>query len=78
MDKASQIDKCILRFTTERWRKVAMVAADVMFETDPDMSEVNDFEVAARLLLAAPIDPVVPLRIDGYPSAPDDCYDLVV
>jgi hypothetical protein len=26
-----------------------MVAADVMFETDPDMSEVNDFEVADRI-----------------------------
>lgn len=49
MDKAAQIDECILRFATERWKKVAMVAADVMFETDPDMSEVSDVEVAERV-----------------------------
>ncbi len=49
MELATQIDKSILRFTTESWQKVAMVAANVMFETDPDMSEVNDFEVAKRV-----------------------------
>ena len=49
MKKAAQIDECILRYTTEQWQKVAMVAAGVMFETDPDMSEVNDFEVAERV-----------------------------
>ncbi len=49
MDKTAQIDECILRFATVRWKKVAMVAADVMFETDPDMSEVSDVEVAERV-----------------------------
>ena len=49
MDKAAQIDACILRFATERWKKVAMVAAKVLFETDPDMSDVDDFEIAERV-----------------------------
>ena len=49
MGKAAQIDECILRFATERWMKVAMVAADVMLETDPNMSGVSDFEVAERV-----------------------------
>ena len=49
MGKAAQIDECILRFATERWKKVAMVAADVMLETDPNMSGVSDFEVAERV-----------------------------
>ncbi len=51
MDKSAQIDELILRFATERWKKVAMVTADVMFETDPDMSDISDIEVAERVKL---------------------------
>ena len=49
MERAALIDACILRYATERWKKVAAVAARVLFETDPDMSDVNDFEIAERV-----------------------------
>lgn len=49
MDKAAQIDECVLRFAAERWKKVSTVAAKVLFETDPNMSDVNDFEIAERV-----------------------------
>lgn len=48
MKKAAQIDECIMRIVTERWTKVAMLAAKVMLETSPDMSGVSDIEVAER------------------------------
>ena len=49
MDKDDQIDACILRFVTERWQKVAVVAAKVMFVSDPDMSDVDDYAIAERV-----------------------------
>lgn len=49
MENHAQIDEYILRHTKERWKKVAAVAAKVMFETGPGMSEVNDHEVAERV-----------------------------
>ena len=53
MSKAAQIDSSILRFTRERWQKVAVVAAKVIFQTDPDMSDVSDRDVAERVRVLA-------------------------